>query len=75
MNNAPGILVSGQDLGGSGDRGVKGGQWGWCTFVDINVIHCTPSIYHFLQSTLTLLYSTRGLGCLMIFLAHLFSLP
>jgi len=52
-DNTPGILVSGQDLGGSVDRGVKGGQWG-APFVDINVIHCTPSIYHFLQSTLTL---------------------
>jgi len=29
-DNTPGILVSGQDLGGSVDRGVKGGQWG-CT--------------------------------------------
>ena len=54
-DNTPGILVSGQDLGGSVDRGVKGGQWGAPfvdinvipPFVDINVIHCTPSIYHF----------------------------
>ena len=52
-DNTPGILVSGQDLGGSVDRGVKGGQWG-CTLCRHKRYIVLLVFIIFLQSTLTL---------------------